>query len=489
MEGNMQTNIQQLIARLGQIDLFGIGGDPLPTPLSACKKAVAVGAPLLPSAYVASYIQLLEGALPRLFKLASQGDPTTVETLAGAVYQHKSGQQLTIPLNRFLAVISDLYRSFLDKEKRQNAGIPIVEVLPPLAMFQHDGSNGPFTLPVDDVARIIGGSVGVVSMPATYASDAFIWAALAHETGGHDVTHADSGLLDELSNNVATAFTGMAADSSISSDDLVRLWAYWMDEASADVYGLLNVGPAFAPNLAVFFATLNLKGSGTATLRTESGFSPNDPQHLLDPHPTDILRLHLAIGVIDVLVGLSAASKATYIQQIETIASGFSPGPTIRIAGNIPDNRNMLQPLQVEVPLAYARQAARSVGGYIATQKLRTLNGRTIQDIETWDDPDETQAQEIKNALLANQAVARLGDDAQLLAGATLALLEQPAAYDDVTSALNVALDESFRTDPIWGAPPVDAVYIRYTSNQTSPSRDRAPSRPPRRRADRRRRS
>src|SRR5262249_35679532 len=47
--------------------------------------------------------------------------------------------------------------------------------------------------------------------------------------------------------------------------------------------------------------------------------------------------------------------------------------------------------------------------------------------------------------------VAHLGDDAQLLAGATLALLEKPDRYQDLTAILQIALGESFRNDPVIG--------------------------------------
>jgi hypothetical protein len=121
----------------------------------------------------------------------------------------------------------------------------------------------------------------------------------------------------------------------------------------------------------------------------------------------------------------------------------------------------------VQIPLSYAQKAARSVGGYIATKQLDALKGHTIQDIETWDDDDERRALAIKEALLAGQSIKTQGDDAELLAGATLALLQQPALYDAVTVALNAALDQSFQRDPIWGTPPVDAAYIRYDKKIT----------------------
>ena len=421
------------------------------------------GAPFLPQTYAEAYTKPLEADLRRLISLARRGDPTAAETLTGAVYQHAPDSPNAAALDRFLAVISNMYRSFLDKDKRASAGVSLVEALPPLAMFQHDGGDGPFTLPVDDVQQLIGSKVGVVSMPATYAPHPVIWAALAHETGGHDVTHADAGLLTELGNGIAAAFAGMAVDPSISRDQLAQLWSYWIDEASADVYGLLNIGPAFAPNLAAFFAALNARATGgPPSLRMDSGFQANDPNQILDPHPTDIVRLHLAIGVIESLAGLAADKRSSYVQMIEGIAAMLGNGSMVKIVGNIPISDNQLQPFEAAVPLAVMQQAARNVGGYIATARLNALNGHSIQDIETWDDNDERVAQTINTALAAGKPVVSLGDDAQLLAGATLALLDQPGKYKAVTEALNAALDKSFQTDPIWGVPTADAAYIRY---------------------------
>jgi hypothetical protein len=241
------------------------------------------------------------------------------------------------------------------------------------------------------------------------------------------------------------------------------LWSYWIDEASADAYGLLNIGPAFAPNLAAFFAALNAREThGKPALRMVSGFSRFDPNKVLDPHPTDIVRLHLAIGATESLAGLSTVARSQYVQDIEDLAQKLADGDMVTIVGNIPVDRDQFQPFEVKVPLAVMQQAARNVGGYIVTARLNALKQHTIQEIETWDDADEAKALAVKAAMLAGNSAVTLGDDAQLLAGATLALLEQPAKYDTVTKALNDGLDGSFQRDPIWGMRPADAVYIRY---------------------------
>jgi hypothetical protein len=107
-------------------------------------------------------------------------------------------------------------------------------------------------------------------------------------------------------------------------------------------------------------------------------------------------------------------------------------------------------PVKADMPLAEAADAARKVGRMIATHKFRALNDRSIQDIETWDDADEAAAEAISARILQRQSIVGHGDDAQLLAGATLALLQKPERYDEAQSLLNAALDESFRTDPVW---------------------------------------
>ena len=110
------------------------------------------------------------------------------------------------------------------------------------------------------------------------------------------------------------------------------------------------------------------------------------------------------------------------------------------------------------------KQSARQVGDYLATAKLQALEGHSIQDIETWSDADEVTAQGIMTAFLDEESVVNRGDDAQLLAGATLAVLARPRLYDRVTELLAEALDQSFAQDPIWGLPTPHPVVLRYSA-------------------------
>lgn len=240
------------------------------------------------------------------------------------------------------------------------------------------------------------------------------------------------------------------------------LWSYWIDEAAADVYGLLNIGPGFCTNLAAFFAALNAKNGVLAAplLRSGSGFDPQTKQ--LDPHPTDILRVHLAIGATESLSGLSSEAREAYVSQFQDLAALCASGVTaIQIRGYIPVERDRWLPLSVDVPIAQMQEAARDVGALIATAKLTRLGDHSIQDIETWDDADEATASLIAETLEANGSIANMGDDAQVLAGATTALLARPDLYGPATQRINEALDVSFARDPIWGKPMRDPVFLR----------------------------
>jgi hypothetical protein len=462
---------QSLFDRLSAIDLFGdappVVPYPLPPQVRGVEAVIDQGIPKMPQTFVEAYAAPLEKALPGLLAKVdptSTDDLSMLETLTGAVYEH-GDPDVAVPLGRFLAVISDLYRSFLSKKRRVAAGFPLLEALPPLAMFQHEGAGGPFTLPCDSTGNMFGASVGVVSMPAVYAPHPLLWGALCHETGGHDVTHADAGLLPELQSGVKSLFGTAAGASGLMG----QLWSYWMDEASADVYGLLNMGPAFGLNLIALFTALNAQVQNSATktplLRTASGFDPNDPQKFLDEHPTDLLRPYLAIGVIQSLRSLPQNIKDAYSAQLDQLARRCAPNAdSIILAGVIADGSGARDQISRSLPLPQMILAARQVGAFIATAQLDSLSGHSIQDIETWDANDEQTARQIAAALVQGSSVAGMGDDAQLLAGATVAAFARPDLYDGITSALNTALDESFATDPFWGKPPRERALLRFAS-------------------------
>ncbi len=464
-----EANFRQLFQRLAGIDLFGSGppevpwhGDP--PSAEAVRAATDPASSRLPLAFQAAYIAPLQRNLDHVLQ-ALTGAQDILETVGGAIYDHRV-DEVDPELDRFLAVISNFYRSFLDATRRASAGFPqIGEQLPPLAMFQHDGQSGPFTIPVDDIARLFDGAVGVVSLPSTYRNHPLLWASLAHETGGHDVLHADAGLLPELSQAVRTFFGGGAIPSGgqvTANQFLGLLWSHWMDEAASDVYGVMNIGPEFGLNLVAFFTALweRIKPTGNPTLRTSSG--PDPRSGVLDPHPTDILRPYLIKGAIEALQALSAARRTQYADDLETLAQITAGGAaTVEIQGLVPTGPSVGLRFNASLPIDLMQTAAQHVGSLIATGALQALGGNSIQALETWDDTDEDTARLIAQNMTANVAVAGQGDDAALLAGATIAAFDQPGSYDIITARLNEALDASFASDPYWGTPRPDLSFMR----------------------------
>ncbi len=450
------AQFSSLFDEINRVPLFQAAPPPPPT-RAEMEKKIQDASDLLPVLYRQDYATPLVDNWARLQKQlgTDAGAKSMLETLGGAVYQHADKKHKP-ELSRFLAVISDLYRSFLSSRRRVRAHFPIRETVPPLAMFQHDGESGPFTIPCDDVKTTIGSNVGVVSLPATYRDQPLLWASLAHETGGHDVLHADPGLLGELRDSVHTNFAQNGFPAKLAT-----LWDYWMDEAASDIYGVMNIGPSFGLNLIVFFAALNAQGSGSGkpALRSASGA---DETGALDPHPTDVLRPFLIAGAIDALTNLSRSVKQSYVDDIERLALAIAPSATqIAIEGTVTQQLSGRVVFEESYSFDEMRDAAQRVGAMIATTKLNALSQHFIQEIETWDDSDEQTAVRIATALARNQSIVALGDDAQLLAGATLAAYDDPAAYGSISKRLNEALDASFNEDPYWGKPSTDRVFLR----------------------------
>jgi hypothetical protein len=477
----------QLYARLCRVDFTGTVSGVRPSLSTAAniKSAIAKGSPLLPLVYRQQFAAPLTDGLPSLLaalqqavgagQISPQDRLGRIESFYAPIYEHGANiasVDVRPELARFLAVVSNLFRSFVNSNKRKSVGVPLVTDTPPLAFFQTDAGQGPYTITSETMQGAFGTPVGIVSLPATYRADPILWASLTHEVCGHDVVHADDKLVPELVADVRALFTqSFNPHQNLNPATLsALLWSYWIDEAVADAYGVLNMGPTFPLNLAGFFAALratfanklfNEPIPASPQLSTSAG--PRDPRNGdngMDEHPIDVLRLHLAIGVIDSMPNLTAAKRAGYIADIEAVANLTADGATeVQVKGLVEISHTDFIPVDTSIPLVDAAKAARAVGKLIATKRLAALNGHSIQDVETWDDADEMAAVGVAGKIANGQSIVSSGDDAQLLAGATMAVLGDPGRYDQATSLLNDALDDSFRNDPIWGDIQADHMF------------------------------
>jgi hypothetical protein len=95
--------------------------------------------------------------------------------------------------------------------------------------------------------------------------------------------------------------------------------------------------------------------------------------------------------------------------------------------------------------------AARRVGAYMATVELPALMGHSLQDLASWNETDEETAHAIKQVLNNKADISFMGNDMQLLAGATLAFTLDPKGYEDQTTRLMDALEDSYADDYYWG--------------------------------------
>ncbi|HEV2174858.1 MAG TPA: hypothetical protein VGR71_14900, partial [Nitrospira sp.] len=125
-------------------------------------------------------------------------DALLIEILLGAVYQQSLEYRHRPQLRRFLAVVSDIYDSFLSEDRRTQAGVPLAERTAPLAAFVFSGLSGPMTLPIDVVRSVCGAQIGVVSVPGSYADHPLLWSLVAHETAS-SVSNPNCPRIDILS--------------------------------------------------------------------------------------------------------------------------------------------------------------------------------------------------------------------------------------------------------------------------------------------------
>ncbi len=266
----------------------------------------------------------------------------------------------------FQEVVSDLYDGFLSAEDRRGVKPPDRGVIAPLVKWGRP-AFGPYTLPVDATAPF-GLAMGVVSLPPANARRGLLaWGALGHETAGHDVLGADTGLSDELKQAVRAALRAGGATS------LAEYWAARIGETASDVMGILNMGPAAAAALVGYFRALNAAWGSGPRLRGEGPAT--------DPHPADVLRGWLAAATLRLLPFSGAAAWARAIE-----AETDRDAREVVLAGQA-------------VPPALARRSAALVAGTVVGAPLRALEGHALGAIQTWRDADDAVVARLRLAL------------------------------------------------------------------------------------------
>jgi hypothetical protein len=281
----------------------------------------------------------------------------------------------------------------------------------------------------------LGVQAPLVSLPAANASRGLLaWAALAHETAGHDVLAADDGLQDEL-----TAVIRRTLLAERMAPALADYWADRIEETAADVLGVLNMGPAAAVGLIGYFRGLNGAWRGTPSLRSVGGED--------DPHPADVARAYVVAETVRLLSFEGASAWADRL-----VAEVDRDAGRIRLGG-------------VAVTAGVAKASAAVVARAIVRARLRALEGHALGEIQDWRDRDEAIVAELRRALAAG-AGARGKDAAgaaQHVEGAYAAHAVAAGVYEALGGASSPAqlmprmigvLAAMHERNPVWKTAP-----------------------------------
>jgi hypothetical protein len=334
----------------------------------------------------------------------------------------------------FQEVISDLYDGFLSAEDRRGVKEPDYETIPPLVKWGSPGA-GPYTWPVDATSSF-GMDVGIVNLPPANARRGVCaWAALGHETGGHDILHADEGLLKELSDKVAAALVAAKLGSGVAD-----YWSERIDETAADVLGILNLGPAAAVGVLAYFRGINAATGWGPVLSSEGDAD--------DVHPADIVRGWLGAETVRLLKFKEAGSWA------DALVKETDRDATRVVLGG------------VHVTTARAKASATVVAKTIAAGKLATLDGHAFDEIQNWRDRDETLVANLTEPLtMAVDLPTRYAGGtyaAHVVAAAVMSALRAPKAipviFDRMLGVLKVMHDANPSWGPLYVVHPGDVV-------------------------------
>lgn len=337
------------------------------------------------------------------------------------------------PSDAFQQVVDDLYDGFLSAEDRKGVAAPENATDAPLIKWGNP-QDGPYTWPID-ATRNFDVRAAVVNLPPSHARRALLgWAALGHETGGHDVLHAYAGLEDQLANAVHDALGKQFHGKSVLPD----YWANRIDETASDVMGILNMGPAAAIAIVGYFRGLN----------DSQGFGPHlgNEGPAGDVHPADIVRGFLGAAVVSLLSFDGAAAWSQLLDQQTS------------------QDVNQIVLEDREVGADDAQASARTVATTIVHAKMNTLEGHSLGDIQDWRNADEQIVDRVRQALRTTAEVP--ADSTPRIYAAHVvaaAVLEALSAKGDILALferMKGILDGMHTANPSWGP-----LFVRHPGN------------------------
>jgi len=335
--------------------------------------------------------------------------------------------------NAFQEVISDLYDGFLADVNRvsRETGRPIKPpdrgVLAPLVKWGNPEA-GPYTW-TGDATIGVQMKAAIVSLPPNVRLGGLLaWSALPHETAGHDILHADNGLLQELGNIVYNAIVTNMNNNTF----LANYWKQCIDETASDVLGLLNGGPTIGMGLVGYF-----RGLRAGTL-SNIGYMPP-----ADAHPIDILRGILAARVVAQMPFTDAQAWANAIRQ--------EVNKDLQTLMLIDPSTNQ----RIQLITENAVRSAEIVADTIMNTKLSSIEGHSLKEIQNWNEEDQRASEELGNLIVSGADLPANYKNsgymaAHALAGAIIQAFKTGANIPMIFNRMLTVLDVMHQNNATW---------------------------------------
>jgi hypothetical protein len=275
---------------------------------------------LLADGFNEAFEKAARQAVHPLAILTDQANLLRVFTEMWTVYQTAWEQRYAtdFPVSEAIWLGDRIIRSFYDVVKKLDLALPGQKliVVPHQSRMYASG----FDLPMLYIVA-----------PRFGSEQIWIWLSYAHEVG-HHVYRNVKGLSDELTVNVMMTLGSLGKDQTTQG-----IWFRWLEEIFADLFGLLQIGRAFANSQQRMLLYLPPRVIGQ--LSTDDDFREGLLRAPDDTHPPPHLRAHLAIEALRIIKTLGSEEE---LQKLEKRWDDFfREGPDV-------DTTNLYLPVQGE---------------------------------------------------------------------------------------------------------------------------------------------
>jgi len=296
-----------------------------------------------------------------------------------------------------------------------------------------DPENGPYTITAEQLIKILHVNCAIVSLPPDLSvANSLAWTTLGHECGGHDVLHADEGLLDELKSAV-----GKVLKSNKFPTNIIRYWQFVIDELASDVCGALHFGPAAGIGQIIYFRYL-FNGPLRNIVSTD------------DPHPIDVLRGYATAAVIREVLQYDKQDQEAWatIVESETDKDLKQRGGQVALY-----DRKTKQ--YVKLDLQKMKDSARLTALTIAQAKMQTLEQQSLSSIKNWTSEDQDTLKGFLYNLSNNTDIPVVDGGfkaAHVIAAASLFVVSKAGAgkLDTSFNWMIRQLDKMHDSNPMW---------------------------------------